>query len=47
MTRARDHFASCVSEAPLDRVASLYLERSVAYAERGLATDFDGCLDGI
>jgi two-component system, sensor histidine kinase ChiS len=47
MARAREHFASCVNDAPLDRTAAIYLERSTAYAERGVPEGFDGCLDGV
>lgn len=47
VTRAREHFAACVEDAPLDRVAELYLQRCERYCSEGLPTAFDGCLDGV
>jgi two-component system, sensor histidine kinase ChiS len=47
MACARETFASCVRDAPLDRVAALYLERSAAFAVSGVPEGFDGCLDGV
>ncbi len=45
MARAKEHFAITVHEAPLDRVASLYVARCTHYLETGVPADFDGCFD--
>ncbi len=47
ISRARDHFAFCAQEAPLDRVAALYLARCEHYVEGGVPPEFDGSLDGV
>lgn len=47
MARATEHFSVVVREAPLDRVAALYLARSEAFARTGVPDGFEGDVESL